>query len=97
MPDVLFIGDEVTACGFRLAGWPVAIADSDVEAVFNAACDSAWLVVLTPQVASQLPAERLEAVYTQGRPLLLLLSDAVGGPAPADIGEQVHALIGSST
>lgn len=94
MPGVLFIGDEVTACGFRLAGWPVAIASSDVGTVFDAACESAWLVVLTAGAARLLPVERLDAVYAQGRPLLLVLPDAIGGQAPADIGEQVRALIG---
>jgi vacuolar-type H+-ATPase subunit F/Vma7 len=97
MPDVLFIGDEVTASGFRLAGWPVAITSRDVATVFEAACDSAWLVVLTVRAARQLSGERLDAVYAQGRPLLLVLPDAIGGPVPADIAEQLRTLIGHGT
>jgi vacuolar-type H+-ATPase subunit F/Vma7 len=97
MRDVLFIGDAVTASGFRLSGWPVAIAGADLETVFDAACESAWLILITAAAAARLPAGRVDAVWAQGQPLLMLLPDATGGPAPEDISAQLRATIGPST
>ena len=58
MNEPIFIGDELTGAGFRLAGIRVVEAAADtVESVFRRALDDAQLVILTAGVATDLPAD----------------------------------------
>ena len=79
-----FIGDEVTAAGFRLAGLRTSVPEPGKEAaVLRRACEEAQLVLVTAEVAAKVPQSELRTLQGARRPLLLVVPDACGRlPAP---------------
>lgn len=84
MAPCIFIGDELSAAGFRLAGAQVLTpAPGDLENSFRQARDRAGLLIITAGLARDLPAYLLRQTRLRGQPLLLVVSDAQGrNPAP---------------
>lgn len=84
MPRPVFIGDEVSACGYRLAGLQVHVPGRDeLDAVLAAACEEAPLILISAGVARRLPAAQLERLLAGVEPLLVVVPD-VHEPACAD-------------
>jgi vacuolar-type H+-ATPase subunit F/Vma7 len=82
----VFIGDEVSACGYRLAGLQVRVPDRDeLDAVLAAACEDAPLVLISAGVARWLPDAQLEHLLARVEPLLVVVPDVrgLGGPDEA--------------
>ncbi len=81
--SLFFIGDEVTAAGFRLAGLTVfQPRPRELPELFARLCREARLILMTAEVAADLPAERLRQVQLKGWPLLLVIPD-IRGRVPA--------------
>jgi len=92
-----FIGDEVTAAGFRLAGAEVhSPADGGAAALFRNLRDRHELLILTAEAARQVPDELLQQAAEQGRPLVLLVTDAGGRLQPPDLATRVREQLGMS-
>ncbi len=73
-----FIGDEVTAAGFRLAGVRVAVPAPGQEApLFRQAREGADLILVTVEVAERIP-ELLRDAFKSAKPLVLVVPDARG-------------------
>ncbi|EXJ14131.1 V-type ATP synthase subunit F [Imhoffiella purpurea] len=89
-----FIGDAVTAAGFRLAG--VAVhhpCPGEATDLFERLCLDSRLILITTEMAEALPPDRLRQVQRAGRPLVLVVSDARGlHPAPDLAGRMRHQL-----
>ncbi len=83
----LFIGDELSVAGFRLAGFRTEIPSPGEEAAcLRRACDQSDLVLITAEVAARVPEPELKEWQAAPRPLLLVVPDARGRlPAP-DLG-----------
>ena len=80
----VFIGDEVSACGYRLAGLRVRVPDRDELArVLAAACEEAPLVLLSAAVARQIPDAQLESLLERFAPPVVVVPD-VRGPGDID-------------
>lgn len=73
----VFIGDEVSAGGYRLGGAHVRTPSAEeAEAVFNAARREHDLVLLSVEVARMLPPAQLNAALRELQPLVLVVPDA---------------------
>jgi vacuolar-type H+-ATPase subunit F/Vma7 len=81
-----FIGDEVSAAGFRLAGVQVHVPESaSAQGLFQRLMDQVDLILLTAEVAEWIPAPVLHQAFAADRPLVLVIPDVRGRLQPPDI------------
>lgn len=92
---IVFLGDEVSAAGFRLAGVAVQVPleGAEQQALAEAA-SSAELVLLTAALARRLPPALLERYQSGARPLLGIVPDINGGVWPADLAADIRRHLG---
>lgn len=95
MSAIIFIGDELTAAGFRLAGVTVITPtrDGEAEALANAR-GIARIVLLGSDVAARLPAREVETAATSLDPLVLIVPDILGLAPPPDLARRLKATLG---
>jgi len=95
MARVCFIGDEVTAAGYRLAGAATLTPEpGQIPDALERALEASELVLLSQACARLVPAARLERLLRSSSPLLLIVPDAVGGPAPPALAARVRRSLG---
>jgi vacuolar-type H+-ATPase subunit F/Vma7 len=96
MARIVYIGDEVTAAGFRLAGLDTRLAGPGdaAEALRQAIADDAECILLSGQLAEFVPPAYLDEALVASEPLLALVPDIRGEGAPADIARQVRNALG---
>lgn len=95
MAGPLFLGDEVSAAGWRLAGATVVTPTPGEEAArFQEALHRADLVLITAHLAARLPPTVLSRGLVSIDPPVLVVPDARGlAPAP-DLGTAMQARLG---
>lgn len=81
----MFIGDEVSAAGYRLAGADVRTPSGD-EFVreFRRALSETDFVILTAAFAAMLPAGLVDEAVHRAEPLVLIVPDVVERLEPPD-------------
>ncbi|MDX2486399.1 MAG: hypothetical protein QNL03_02765 [Gammaproteobacteria bacterium] len=90
-----YIGDEVSAAGYRLCGVDVHIADRhNVSSLINQACKSASLVLVGSSTAQFLPAAELELLMENITPPVLVVPDIAGRQTVPDITTLIHKQLG---
>ena len=95
MAGVIFIGDEVTAQGFRLAGAGIRVPDKDAVATsFLDALRKADLVLITADAAGKIDADTLERAVRAASPLVLVIPDAAFRVMPPDPADAVERVLG---
>jgi vacuolar-type H+-ATPase subunit F/Vma7 len=96
MARAWYIGDEVTAAGYRLAGAETRIpAEGEAAEVYRrAVADGADLVLLSAACARQIDAAELDAALCARRPLTAIVPDAFGRNAPPDVAREVRLALG---
>ena len=95
MDDVAFIGDELTATGYRLAGARVFIVSPEAAAgTLAEARQSAALVLIAPEHARAVPGPQLAAALSAFRPLTLVVDDILGRDAPPDLEQAMRRALG---
>lgn len=95
MAVVAFIGDEVSAAGFRLAGAKVCVPESDgVENAFLALRNEADLVLLTAEAAGCIGKACLEEALRAGRPPVAIIPDCRNRVAPPDLEHDLRRILG---
>ena len=96
MARVFYIGDEATAAGYRLAGAEVRVpSEAEAAEAFRRACEPATdLVLLSAEVAAQLPRAELEAALLGERPLVAVVPDVYGRRAAPDVARDVRLALG---
>ncbi len=93
----LFIGDRVTASGFRLGSAQVVIPETGSETkVFTSALKMNDLILITAEVAASLPADLLEKTQISGTPLVLVIADIRGLHQPDNVADRLRQLLGMS-
>lgn len=76
MRPPLFIGDEISAAGFRLAGVRVrSPAREELSQTLHWANTEASLVMLSADCARWLPADELQRLLAQEFPLFVVIPD----------------------
>jgi vacuolar-type H+-ATPase subunit F/Vma7 len=81
-----FMGDEVSAAGFRLAGVDVHVPGvARAAGLFRQLLEESQLILLTAEVAAWLPQDLLTSSLRRERPLVLVIPDIRGRTEPADL------------
>jgi vacuolar-type H+-ATPase subunit F/Vma7 len=91
----VFIGDEVSACGYRLAGLRVHVPDRDeLAAVLAAACEDAPLVLLSAGIARWLSEAQLQRLLARDVPPVVVVPDMQGLAGPDDVALRMRRQLG---
>jgi vacuolar-type H+-ATPase subunit F/Vma7 len=93
---VTFIGDEVLAAAFRLAGAATRVPASGTEAqALEDARRVSSLVLLAARCAARIPAPVLEAAFAAPAPLVMIVPERDGAPLSPDPALKVRAALGA--
>jgi vacuolar-type H+-ATPase subunit F/Vma7 len=91
----IFLGDEVTAAGYRLAGARVRVpAEGEAAAAFDEARAMSPLVLVSAAVAAMLDAAQLRAAMMALQPLVLIVPDAQGEVPLPDLAARLRGQLG---
>ena len=95
MRAAIYLGDEVTAAGYRLAGAQVRVpAPGEADAAFAEARGLAPLVLVSAAVAVHIDAAQLRAALTALQPLVLIVPDARGEVPRPDLAARLRGQLG---
>jgi vacuolar-type H+-ATPase subunit F/Vma7 len=95
MTAPIYLGDEIGACGFRLAGMRVRVpAPGDEVAALARARTEADLVMLSATLAQRIPEDVLMSAIAATQPLLLVVPDPAGEVPTPDLAARMRALLG---
>lgn len=91
----IYLGDEVSAAGYRLAGAQVRIpAPGEAGAALEDARSLSPLVLVSAAVAADIDAAQLRTALLALQPMVLIVPDAQGDVAPPDLAVRVRAQLG---
>lgn len=91
----VFLGDELSAAGFRLGGMLArSPAPGEEAALFEWARQQAPLVLITPAVADRLPVAELTRALAATTPLVLVVPDVRGREQPPDLTQTLRRQLG---
>lgn len=94
----VFIGDRLTAAGFRLAGVrPLVTAPENAGAVFREALALKGPVLITAALARRLPSAQLEQAIRRADPPVAVVHDIARTAEPADMADRVRRALGVET
>ena len=95
MPAPAYIGDEISAAGYRLAGAHVTVpAAGEATAALDAARASSPLVLISAAVAAAIDAGELRAAMMALQPLVLIVPDAQGHVPLPDLAARLRGQLG---
>jgi vacuolar-type H+-ATPase subunit F/Vma7 len=95
MAAPFYIGDEVSAAGYRLAGARVEVPERGEEAAaLEAARAQAPLVLVSAAVAARIPERALHAALAALTPLTLIVPDLRGEAAMPDVVARLRHQLG---
>jgi len=91
----VYIGDEASAAGWRLAGVRVVVPEEGVEAAaLAAALGRAPLVLLSSAVAARIPEAAARAAQAALAPLTLIVPDLAGDVPVPDVAARLRHQLG---
>ena len=95
MGAIVFIGDELTATGFRLTGIETLVpAPGEAPAALAEARSRADLVLMTAACAQAVPAQEMEQVLAAEQPLVAILPDILQTVPLPDMAARLRAALG---
>jgi len=95
MSGVVFIGDELTASGYRLAGVATRVVEpGEVPESLSRALDEAVLVLITADAAAELPPGELEGLVRGAQPPVAVVESAASKTPPPDLEAEVRGALG---
>ncbi len=90
-----FIGDAVTAAGYRLCGIETHTAERDnALQLINDACGRSSLVLISSSMLPFIRAADLEELLAKTQPPVLIVPDARGRHAVPDIANRINKQLG---
>ena len=91
----VYIGDEVSAAGFRLAGLQVRVpaADESLRTIRRAAEDAS-LILISAAVAQRLPPEELDGLLAGVSPAVVIVPDVLGHAPMPDLATRLRRQLG---
>jgi vacuolar-type H+-ATPase subunit F/Vma7 len=95
MGIAIFIGDELSAAGFRLTGIETMVPKAGAaDAALRDAGPRAALVIMTAETAQNLPEAELAAAMAADAPVLAIVPDVrLRAPAP-DLAKRLRGILG---
>lgn len=95
MSAPVYLGDEIAAAGFRLAGVEASVVERDNEAAtFAAARATAPLVLVSAAVAARIPEGELRAAMSALEPLVLVVPDLTMATPLPDLAARLLGQLG---
>ena len=95
MSAPVYLGDEVSAAGFRLAGAQVRTpAAGEAAQALDWACGQAPLVLLSAAVAAEIGEARLRPALSALAPLVLIVPDPQGEVPLPDLAARLRGQLG---
>jgi vacuolar-type H+-ATPase subunit F/Vma7 len=90
-----FVGDEVSAAGFRLAGIEVHVPEpAQTAPLFQRLLGEADILLITAEAAGRVSEAGLRRAIAADRPLVLVIPDIRGREEPPDIGGALRRQLG---
>ena len=98
MGAAIFIGDELSAAGFRLTGIETLVPEPDaVAAALQDARRRAALVIITADLVRHVPAPDIDAALLAEAPALAIIPDALFRAAVPDLARRLRSALGIET
>jgi vacuolar-type H+-ATPase subunit F/Vma7 len=95
MSAPVYVGDEVSGAGFRLAGARVVVPEPDAEAqALYAARAEAPLVLVSAAVAARIPETTVAEAIAALAPLVLIVPDLRGEAPLPDVAARLRGQLG---
>jgi vacuolar-type H+-ATPase subunit F/Vma7 len=95
MGAAVFIGDELTAAGFRLAGIDTVVPQPAAAGeALRAARKEAALVIMTADLARHVPADELEAALIAEAPAVAVIPDVLFRTPVPDLARRLRRALG---
>lgn len=95
MAQPCYIGDEVSALAWRLAGLQVHVPkDEELLTLVRRSCDEASLVLVSAAVAQRLPDTELDALLARVRPAVVIVPDVRGQATLPDLSIRLRRQLG---
>lgn len=95
MGAAIFIGDELTAAGFRLTGIETMTPTPEVARLALAeARQRAALVIITASLSQHIPSSELEAALLAEEPIVTVISDILSRAPPPDLARRLRGALG---
>lgn len=95
MAIVCYVGDEISAAGFRLAGAKILVPSEGVETdALATACAEAKLVLVSAAIAARVDGAALARSLATLSPLTLLVPDPAGKAPLPDIAARLRRQLG---
>ncbi len=95
MTTLVYLGDEVSAAGYRLAGLRVHVPAHGTEtAALAAARADASLVLVSAAVAARIGDRALRSALAAITPLTLIVPDLLGRVPVPDVGARLRRQLG---
>lgn len=90
-----FIGDEVSAAGFRLAGVAVWVPTrEEAPVLFRRLLDEVQIALITAEAATWLPHDELRRALAAEQPLVLVIPDVRARAEPPDVASTLKRQLG---
>ena len=91
----VYIGDAVSAAGYRLAGLRVHVPDTtELLTQIEQACNDAPLVLLGADLAAQLPVVVLDRLLSAVAPAVVVVPDVRGQAVLPDLAHRLRQQLG---
>lgn len=91
----IYIGDEVSATGYRLAGLRVRSPSPDeCEEVLKWACEEAPLILISAGLAESIPQPRLDECLSRQEPPIVVVPDVLGRTSMPDLANRLRKQLG---
>lgn len=95
MAGIVFIGDEVAAAGWRLAGAAARVPESGQEGeALAAALEDAALVLVSADAAARIPEARLRAALRRVAPVTVVVPDLRDAVPYPDVAARMKRQLG---
>jgi len=95
MGRAIFIGDELSASGFRLTGIETLVPEPDaVESAFADARTRGSVVIITAELARHIPPPQLEAAMLAEAPTLAIIPDVLFRAPVPDLTRRLRSVLG---
>ena len=95
MSQPCYIGDEVSATAWRLAGLRVQVpGDTEILETVRRSCEQAPLVLISAALAGQLPAAARDELLAQVSPPVVIVPDVRSHASPPDLATRLRRQLG---
>lgn len=91
-----YIGDELCATGYRLAGAQTFVSDavSDLDELLKSALQQTSLLLIGADVAAALPSQQLHDLLRSLKPLVVVVPNIQGDKAVPDLSTWLRGQLG---